>query len=89
MQPHLPLTREQLTALIADGEVDTVVVAFPDLQGRLVGKRISGWYFVDHVAQTGTENCDYLIATDLDDEPIQGYRFTSYERGYGDMVAFP
>jgi glutamine synthetase len=89
MQPQPALTKEQLLGLIADGELDTVVLAFPDLQGRLVGKRVTGWFFSEHVAQTGTENCEYLIATDLDDEPIPGYRFTSYETGYGDMVAFP
>jgi glutamine synthetase len=89
MQPQPSLTQEHLRALIADGEVDTVVVAFPDLQGRLIGKRVSGWFFLEQVAESGTENCDYLIATDIEDHPVPGYRFTNYERGYGDMVAFP
>ena len=81
------LTREQLTALITGGEVDTVVMAFPDLYGRLVGKRTTGRFFLDHVADHGTENCDYLIACDIENNPVPGYRFASYDQGYGDMLA--
>ncbi|MFT3854017.1 MAG: glutamine synthetase family protein [Ilumatobacteraceae bacterium] len=86
--PGRPIvTREDLEAMIRGGEIDTVVMAFPDLQGRMVGKRTTGRFFLDHVADDGTENCDYLIACDLDNEPVPGYRFTSYEQGYGDMLA--
>ena len=87
MRERVRLTRQQLTERIDTGEVDTVVMAFPDHQGRLVGKRATGHFFLDHVADDGTENCDYLIATDLDDTPLPGFRFTSYEQGYGDMLA--
>jgi glutamine synthetase len=80
-------TREELTGAIQRGEIDTVVMAFPDLQGRLVGKRTTGRFFLEHVAEHGTENCDYLIATDFDDVAVPGYRFASYDIGYGDMVA--
>ncbi|MEI7883208.1 MAG: glutamine synthetase, partial [Actinomycetota bacterium] len=83
------LTRHELTSLIQQGDIDTVIVGFPDLQGRLVGKRVTGWFFLEDVADHGTENCNYLIATDMDDNPVPGYRFTSYDRGYGDMVAMP
>ena len=62
-------------------------MVFPDLQGRLVGKRTTGRFFLEHVADDGTENCDYLIACDMDNNPVPGYRFTSYEQGYGDMLA--
>ena len=79
----------ELEQQIRAGHVDTVLVAFPDLHGRLVGKRVTGSFFLDEVAHHGTENCDYLIACDLDDNPVPGYRFTSYEQGYGDMVAKP
>jgi len=82
-------TREALEQLIVNGHIDTVVVAFPDLQGRMVGKRTTGRFFLDHVADDGTENCDYLIACDLDNEPVPGYRFASYDQGYGDMLARP
>jgi glutamine synthetase len=81
------VTREDLAGMIVSGAIDTVVMAFPDLQGRMVGKRTTGRFFLDHVADDGTENCDYLIACDLDNEPVPGYRFTSYEQGYGDMLA--
>ncbi len=81
------LTRDELEALIRSGHVDTVVMAFPDLQGRLVGKRTTGRFFLQTVADAGTENCDYLIACDIDNNPVPGYRFTSYEQGYGDMLA--
>ena len=81
------LTREQLAALIVEGEIDTVLMVFPDLQGRLVGKRTTGRFFLERIADAGTENCDYLIACDIDNNPVPGYRFTSYEQGYGDMLA--
>ncbi|MEY2628117.1 MAG: hypothetical protein RJB08_1876 [Actinomycetota bacterium] len=81
------LTREELTALIHAGKVDTVVMAFPDLFGRLVGKRTTARFFLEHVADHGTENCDYLIACDIENNPVPGFRFASYDQGYGDMVA--
>lgn len=81
------LDRATLTALVEAGEIDTVVMAFPDLFGRLVGKRTTGRFFLEHVAEHGTENCDYLIACDIENNPVPGYRFASYDQGYGDMVA--
>jgi len=81
------LSRDELEALIRGGEIDTVLMVFPDLQGRLVGKRTTGRFFLQSVADAGTENCDYLIACDMDNNPVSGYRFTSYEQGYGDMLA--
>ena len=89
MNPHGTITREELGALISQGDIDTVIVAFPDLQGRMVGKRFTGWFFLEEVADHGAENCNYLIATDMDDNPVPGYRFASYELGYGDIVAMP
>lgn len=80
-------TRADLEARIRDGSIDTVLMVFPDLQGRLVGKRTTGRFFLERIADGGTENCDYLIACDMDNEPVPGYRFTSYEQGYGDMLA--
>jgi glutamine synthetase len=80
-------TRDELFAAIERGDIDTVVMAFPDLQGRLVGKRTTGRFFLEQVAEHGTENCDYLIATDFDDVAVPGYQFASYDLGYGDMLA--
>lgn len=85
--PGQTLTRDKLEKLIRDGDVDTVLMVFPDLQGRLVGKRTTGRFFLQSVADAGTENCDYLIACDIDNNPVPGYRFTSYAQGYGDMLA--
>ena len=81
------LSRDELEGLIRNGDVDTVLMVFPDLQGRLVGKRTTGRFFLQSVADAGTENCNYLIACDMDNNPVDGYRFTSYEQGYGDMLA--
>src|SRR6266508_3299046 len=74
---------------IGSGNVDTVLVAFPDLQGRLMGKRVTGHYFLDHVEGEGIEACNYLLAVDVEMTPVPGYRFASWERGYGDMKAVP
>ena len=80
-------TRDELRNAIRRGDIDTVVMAFPDLQGRLVGKRTTGTFFLQQVEELGTENCDYLIATDFDDVAVPGYKFASYDLGYGDMLA--
>lgn len=74
-----------LTAAIDSGEVDTVVVAFTDMQGRLQGKRLHGAYFRDFVLDHGTEGCNYLLGVDVDMNTVDGYAITSWERGYGDM----
>jgi glutamine synthetase len=70
---------------IETGDIDTVVVAFTDMQGRLQGKRLHGRYFVDHVVGHGTEGCNYLLAVDVDMNTVDGYAISSWERGYGDM----
>ncbi|GAC1382572.1 MAG: gamma-glutamylethanolamide synthetase GlnA4 [Marmoricola sp.] len=80
---HLSLDR--LRTLIGDGEVDTVIVAFTDMQGRLQGKRLHGQYFLDVVVEHGTEGCNYLLGVDVDMNTVAGYAITSWERGYGDM----
>jgi glutamine synthetase len=79
------LTVDQLRADILAGDVDTVIVAFTDMQGRLQGKRLHGHFFLDHVLDHGTEGCNYLLAVDVDMNTVDGYRMSSWERGYGDM----
>jgi glutamine synthetase len=81
------LTLETLPHQIQSGDIDTVVVAFPDLQGRPVGKRVTGTFFLDHVLEHGIEVCDYLLACDVDMQPLPGYRFADWETGYGDLNA--
>jgi glutamine synthetase len=79
------LTTEQLVTKIDEGTIDTVVVAFTDMQGRLQGKRLHGAYFRDEVLGHGTEGCNYLLGVDVDMNTVDGYAITSWERGYGDM----
>jgi len=74
---------------IRAGEIHTVVTALPDLYGRLVGKRITGHFFLDEVAHGGMHVCDYLLACDMEMDPTPGYAFTSWESGYGDLHAVP
>jgi glutamine synthetase len=74
---------------IHKGAVDTVIVAFPDMQGRPVGKRVTADFFVSHVADHGIEVCDYLLAVDVDMEPLPGYRFANWDTGYGDLLVVP
>lgn len=85
MSTNRTVTPGQLEHDIRNGGIDTVLVVFPDHQGRLVGKRTDGHFYLDEVAGHGTENCDYLIACDIDNEPLEGFRFASYDKGYGDM----
>ncbi|MCS0500259.1 glutamine synthetase family protein [Protaetiibacter mangrovi] len=79
----------ELEGLIAAEDVDTVIVAFPDMQGRLVGKRVSARLFLDDVAAHGAEACNYLIAVDVEMNTVDGYRLSSWQTGYGDMVLKP
>jgi glutamine synthetase len=79
------LTMADLVGRIDAGEVDTVVVAFTDMQGRLQGKRLHGRYFADHVVGHGTEGCNYLLAVDVEMNTVGGYAISSWEQGYGDM----
>ena len=79
------LTLEQLRVQIGEGHVDTVVVAFTDMQGRLQGKRLHAAYFLDVVVAQGTEGCNYLLSVDVDMNTVEGYAMSSWEKGYGDM----
>jgi glutamine synthetase len=81
--------RELIDAGIADGSIDTVVIAFPDVHGRPVGKRVTSDYFASHVAEHGIECCEYLLAVDVDMTPLPGYRFANWDTGYGDVVCVP
>ena len=82
------LTMEDLQDAVGASEIDTVVVCFPDMQGRLIGKRFQAEYFVDG-AHEETHGCDYLLANDIDMEPVPGYAAANWEKGYGDFVMKP
>src|ERR1700709_2471022 len=80
------LTLDSLRACIQKGEIDTVVVAFTDMQGRLQGKRLHAQFFLDEALEHGTEGCNYLLSVDADMNTIPGYAMSSWEKGYGDMI---
>ncbi|MER5454136.1 glutamine synthetase family protein [Micromonospora sp. NPDC002389] len=84
-----PLTLEQLRVAVAEGEIDTVVLALVDMQGRLQGKRFHAPYFLDQVVGHGSEGCDYLLAVDVDMNTVDGYEMSSWSRGYGDLAMTP
>lgn len=79
------LSLDDLKRRIAEGHVDTVIVAFTDMQGRLQGKRLHGHYFLDFVVDHGTEGCNYLLGVDIEMNTVDGYAMTSWDKGYGDM----
>jgi glutamine synthetase len=78
-----------LDELRADDSLDTVVVAFTDMQGRLLGKRLHRDFFLEDVAEHGAEGCNYLLALEMEMDPVPGYAIASWERGYGDFVMKP
>jgi glutamine synthetase len=83
------LTLERLRVEVSDGTVDTVVLAFTDMQGRLQGKRLSAEFFLEEVAQHYSEGCNYLLAVDVEMNTVDGYAMSSWDRGYGDFVMVP
>ena len=80
------LSVSELHAAIAADEIDTVIVAFADAQGRLVGKRVSARLFQEEVLPHGAEACNYLLSVDVDMNTVDGYAMSSWEKGYGDMM---
>jgi len=89
MQIRGMLTEQELAAEIESGAIDTVIVASCDMQGRLIGKRVSGWYFLEHARNHGTHFCTYLLGTDIELETPKGYELMTWESGYGDYLSRP
>jgi glutamine synthetase len=83
------LSLDDLRSEAESGGIDTVVTAFTDMQGRLFGKRIQIEYFLDEVVEHGIEGCDYLLALDMEMEPVPGYEMANWEKGYGDFEIKP
>jgi glutamine synthetase len=84
------LSREELTKAVGAGEIDTVVVAFTDMQGRLMGKRMEAHFFLEEMeADHPIEGCNYLLALEMEMDPVPGYEMASWERGYGDFSMIP
>jgi len=80
---------ETLKQMVADEQIETVLAVFTDLYGRLMGKRITGDFFVNDVLQQSLHVCDYLLACDMEMEPVPGYAYTSWKSGYGDVRLVP
>ncbi len=83
------MTADELRALIEGGEVDTVIAALVDMQGRLMGKREHGAFFLEETMEHGLEGCGYLLATDMDNYPQPGFEISNWDRGYGDFMMKP
>ncbi len=88
MTSREPLTLEDLRQLVESGDIDTVILAFTDHYGRLLGKRSDADFFLDTI-DDGTHACDYLLAVDMEMEPVDGYAYTNWEGGYGDFHMVP
>ena len=88
-KPGGMLTPEALRALVASGEIETVIGGFTDHYGRLMGKRFDAEMFVEEVARSGGHACDYLLTVDMEMEPVPGYAFANWELGYGDVHMVP
>jgi glutamine synthetase len=83
------LSPEELRAEVENGAIDTVVVAFTDMQGRLMGKRLQAEFFLEDAVEHGIEGCNYLLALEMEMEPVPGYEIAGWERGYGDFRLAP
>ena len=79
----------ELKALVKKGEMDTVIVAFPDVLGRLVGKRFRADYFLDHVVRHGTHGCNYLLTVNMEMDPMDGFAVANWDAGFGDFEMIP
>jgi len=80
------LSRDELLRLIHSDEIDTVILAITDMQGRLQGKRLDARFFADEIADGAVEGCSYLLASDVDMNTVDGFALTSWDRGYGDLA---
>lgn len=83
------MTLENLRSRIEAGEIDTVVAAFPDVFGRLVGKRFTGEFFLNHVASHGTHGCNYLLTVNIEMDPLDGFKLANWDKGFGDFEMRP
>src|ERR687886_416685 len=83
------LSLEELDVAVDGREIDTVLPALVDMQGRLQGKRFHARHFMDEVVHSGSEGCNYLLAVDVEMNTVGGYAMSSWDRGYGDFVMVP
>ena len=83
------ISLDELRADVESGAIDTVVVTFTDMQGRLMGKRVHAEFFLDDSVEHGVEGCNYLLALEMEMDPVPGYGLASWDQGYGDFQLEP
>src|SRR2546428_5720969 len=83
------MTSNQLNSKIKSGAIDTVIVACPDVFGRLVGKRFTGPFFLDHVVKSSTHGCNYLLTVNMEMDPMDGFKLANWDKGFGDFEMRP
>ena len=83
------LDLDSLKRMVGSGEIDTVLLVFPDTYGRLLGKRLTAHYFLDHCADAGTHGCNYLLTVNMEMDPLEGFKLASWDQGYGDFAMKP
>jgi glutamine synthetase len=88
-KPKGLLTAGELSKLVQSGEIETVVAGFTDHYGRMLGKRFDAEMFVEDIVSHGAHACDYLLTVDMEMDPVPGYRFANWEKGYGDFHLIP
>lgn len=79
----------RLKKQVETGDIDTVIVAFPDVLGRLMGKRATGSFFVENVLPHGTHGCNYLLVTNMEMDPVGGFALANWDKGFGDFAMIP
>src|SRR5438309_2011825 len=80
-----PMTVSALKSAIARKEIDTILVVFPDVFGRLIGKRLTARHFLEKALAGGTHACNYLLTLNIEMEPLEGFRLANWEKGFGDF----
>jgi len=83
------MTADELEKKVADGEIDTVIAVFPDVFGRLVGKRFAASTYLAEVAKHGTHACNYLLTLNIEMDPQDGFQLANWEKGFGDFAMRP
>jgi glutamine synthetase len=83
------ISLDELRNDVESGAIDTIVVAFTDMQGRLMGKRLHAEFFLEEAVEHGVEGCNYLLALEMEMDPVPGYALASWEQGYGDFRLEP
>lgn len=83
------ITKDKLLELIKEEKIDTVVLGFSDMQGRLMGKRITGDFILENDISEGTHFCNYLLGTNFEMDTNDGYEYMNWDKGYGDYLAKP